>query len=316
VGWIESRWTHNAGVFLLAYTITLITVVPHSCETTVLSYSTPSPIAEPGKLSPDKPTISDAVPTEYFDYEGVANHLEQLHREAPDLTELGIYGESTENRKLLYLRINNPYATTPKHKVLITAGIHGNEKFATASVLGIIGQMLKNYGDDEQTTKLIDTRDIYFIPIVSPDSYERNRRNVDGVDPNRDFPHPNRPDHKSIQPIQALRTFFLSRKFEAAICGHSSGCVLIYPYGWGPTKNEAEYKAMLEEMGQLSDYSNSRSSNIGTAKDFYHDNGAIAITWEFGTNLRPPEYQIQREVDRTYRSMLLFIEKAPQIRVR
>jgi predicted deacylase len=306
---------HNVGVFLLAYIVTLLIVVPETTDTTVLS-STPNIPINPEKLAPDKPTISEAVPAEYFDYEGVRNHLKKLHHEAPDLTELGTYGVSTEDRELLYLRIHNPYSTAVKRKVLITAGIHGNEKFATASMLGIIGQMLESYGDDEQTTRLIDTRDIYFIPVVSPDSYERNLRNVDGVDPNRDFPHPNRPHHKSIRPIQALRNLFQGRKFEAAICGHSAGRVLIYPYGWGPTKNEAEYKSLLEEMGQLNNYSNSRSNNIGTAKDFYHANGAIAITWEFGTSLRPPERYIQQEVDRTYRSMLLFIEKAPQIRVR
>ena len=50
-------------------------------------------------------------------------------------------------------------------------------------------------------------RDIYFIPVVSPDSYPKSRI-VDKVDPNRDFPHLGRPNHKSIPPSMPCKNSF------------------------------------------------------------------------------------------------------------
>ena len=62
------------------------------------------------------------------------------------------------------------------------------------SIIAYSGLLLSEYGKNDRITKILDTAEIYFVPVVSPDSYPYSRT-VEGVDPNRNFPtkvvHPN-----------------------------------------------------------------------------------------------------------------------------
>ncbi len=247
------------------------------------------------------------APMRYLDYAGVVNLMKQWHQEAPEITEMGTYGKSSQGEDIWYFRLHNPRLSAPKPKVLITACIHGDEKIATATVLGCMSNMLANYDKVD-----LSMRDVYFIPIVSPDSYKAHRRHVDGVDPNRDFPHPRNPTRRSVPPVQALRAFFLQHGFQAAACGHAYGRVLIYPRG----QNEADYLKICGAMTRLAGYNNPRkSNNIGTSKDFYHNNGAFGITWEFGRSKKPSESAIPEEIRKAYKAMLYFIKEASLIKI-
>ena len=71
--------------------------------------------------------------------------------------------------------------------MLVTAGIHGNEPLSTSVTMSYMCYLLSQYGKDIELTKLIDETTIYYVPVVSPDSYPYSRH-VDSVDPNRNFP--------------------------------------------------------------------------------------------------------------------------------
>ena len=138
---------------------------------------------------------------------------------------------------------------TPKKKVLVHACIHGGETLACSTTMAMIGTMLSEYGTVKETTDIINTRDIYFVPVLSPDTYPKMRF-VDGVDPNRDFPHPKRPDHKSVPPIDAIQKFFLMHKFDAAMSGHTSGRFYWAPFADStvPPAHIKDYDRVLGEM--------------------------------------------------------------------
>jgi hypothetical protein len=190
--------------------------------------------------------------------------------------------------------------------------------------MNYIGTILDEYGDNDQVTELVDSRDIYFVPIVSPDSYP-NRRHVDGVDPNRNFPTDRDPDKESVAPVQALRDLFLKIKPDAVISGHTYGRVVLIPWGEKielcPHNND--YTRVIEQMSSMCNYKMMRVCEIygtpiyGGEVDWYYKNGAFAIVMEFGTHQQiPSKSDIKKEFDMTFKGILFFIEKAPEVRIR
>lgn len=282
---------------------------------------------EPESPPPPPPPINYdigiTVPP-YLSYDDMVAQLNTWNQEAPELTEVGTYGKSSKGKDLYYIRINNSRITDDKPVVLIQANIHGNESWAGSTVTAYIGTILDKYGDDEEITKLVDSRDLYFVPIISPDTHP-HRRHVDGVDPNRNYPTQRSPNKQSIAPIQAIRDFFLSIKADAVISGHTSGEVYLYPWGDSrrTTPNDSDYKRILGEMSRLSGYSILQACYLygrpiyGTEMDWYHRNGAFAIVIEYGNHQRTPnDAQIQSCFDKTFGAVLHFIEEAPKVEVK
>lgn len=282
----------------------------------------PIPKVEPSK-TPRNPNITVVTPA-YLDYPQIVAQTQKWAQEAPDLVEVGYYGKTKRGTDICYMRICNKLDTKPRPKVMITGCIHGNEPWATGCVMAFAGNLLDGYGKNKDITDLIESRDIYIVPVVSPDSYPHSRH-VDGVDPNRDFPGPSRPAHPSTPSIAAIQTFFNKIKPNAVISGHTHGRIYLTPFGDKMTvcPNEADYKRIVGQMGTMSQYKVDRACNmygrpiIGSEVDWYYRNGAFAIVMEFGTHQRKPSMQdITSEFTRTWTSVQLFIKEAPIVPIR
>lgn len=255
-------------------------------------------------------------------YEEIVSILKKWETKAPDLVDSGSIGKTTKGIDTFYIKITNEF-NPGKEVVLLTACIHGNEPWSTSTMLGYVGKLLSSYGKDERITKILNEKTIYFIPVVSPDTYGSSRR-VDGVDPNRDFPTLNNPDKKSVPPVQNLRDFFLKIKPKSVLSGHTYGRVFLVP--WGDTReknpNEEDYEKIVSKMANLSRYGWMKASQlygrpiIGAEDDWYHRNGAFAIVMEFGTHQRHPSLEdTKTEFDRTLDSVLFFIEESTKIKI-
>lgn len=281
----------------------------------------PTPnLTQPQLNSPAKPNITKAIPG-YQDYTGIKNQLEEWKQQSPGLVETGSYGTSTKGTPLHFIRITNLLNSAPKKKVLITACIHGNEPHSCTTTMAFIGTMLSTYTTDQQVTELINTRDIYFIPVISPDSFP-NSRHVDGVDPNRDFP--DNSNKKSIKPLDDLQKWFLQIRFNAVISGHTHGRIYLIPHGnkMDLCANNTDYDRIIGQMQQLSRYDKKRACHMynrpiyGSELDWYYKNGAFAIVCEYGTHQRIPSIaETQQEFDKTYKATLVFIKEAPLVQI-
>jgi len=310
------QWTMAA---LLAAIIGVI-VVKHERQPAPLpQVVTPAPIP---KVEPPKPlsyNISNPIPA-YQEYTQIVAQIKKWNQEAPEITDVTTYGMSAKGTELYYIRVSGK---NPEKKVMITGCIHGNEPHSTATIMAYIGTMLSEYGKNKEITDLIDSRDIYFVPVVSPDSHPHSRY-VDGVDPNRDFPGPTRPNHKSTPSIAAIQDLFLKIKPQAVISGHTFGRVYLCPYGdkYEKCPNEVDYQRIIGKMGQMSQYRVDRACNnyarpiVGTEVDWYYRNGSFSVVMEFGTHQQKPSPQeIKTEFDRTYKAVLYFVEEAPKINI-
>lgn len=284
--------------------------------------------------------ISNPFPG-YLDYDKIVLLLKEWNSQSKDITEFGVYGKSTKNQDLVYLRLRNKrISQSEQFPVLVTACIHGNEPLSTATMMWYFGNILKNYKDNYE--KLLETRDIYFVPVVSPDSYPHSRY-VDGVDPNRNFPGLSNSDKQSVKPVASIQDLFLKIKPRAVLSGHTWGRVFLIPYGDQTQKcpDHDQFMGIVSEMGRLSNYryirtcdlymANGRLNNppirtygeakgeyktlmpiYGTEVDWYYRNNSFAVVMEFGTHQRKPTLEeIKIEYDRTNDAFLYFLEKAP-----
>ncbi len=263
------------------------------------------------------PTITNVVPTTELTYEEVNSWLDEWYKSDPDITEVGIVGKHNQY-DIKYIRIGNKKGP----KVLITAAIHGNEKLSTMTMMGVVGKLLDAYMDDGRITTLFEERDIYFVPIVSPEGYVSNRRHTMGLDPNRNWTEQNLVEKESIPCVQAMKDFHKKHNFKAVMSCHNHARLFFYPWGYTRKSNELEkeYRSLLSEMTKNSGYTfvqlygRSAPPYYGYEVDWYHNHGAFSLVNEIGRSFRAGREEVAKEVKDNYESTIIFIEKAPLVR--
>lgn len=275
----------------------------------------PLPAPEPIKLLKPEPEpefgpyeIKNIIPKKFLAYHEVVARLEEWNKEAEEITDMGTYGKTSRGTSTTFLRIG----TEGKPKILIHAAIHGNERLSTAAVLGIMGKILHDYKRIKYVTWLVENRDIYFVPVFSPDSY-LDGRYVEGVDPNRDFPYPGRDRDYPCSPVRLIKEFHLKHGFRGVISGHTYGRDFFWP-GFCTPEDERFISGLAKEMAKLARYDPSIISGRphGYETDWYYWTGAVAILTEFGYGHDQPIISIKPETERTYNAFLYFIERAPE----
>lgn len=121
-----------------------------------------------------------------------------LHRwaeEYPNLVDVYEVARSFEGRPILQVTLTNQEtgADTRKPAAYFEGGRHSGEVTSSESVLWLLQHLLRKYGEDEQVTRLIDTKAIYMRPVNNPDgsdlylhTAQRNRSTVRPHDSDRD----------------------------------------------------------------------------------------------------------------------------------
>lgn len=308
-----------SGRILLSVTLLIATVVVGVCKT---QPSAPVVNEPPAQRSPEPADIGNHV-FGYQTYEEIRRKFEEWESKSPNLIEVGTYGSKSAAGDHIYIRVSNEFAPSNK-VVLITACIHGNEPLSTSTVIAALGEMISQYGNNEEMTNLINSRTVYVIPVVSPASYP-NSRSSDGVDPNRNFPTLKDPDKKSVPSVANLRDFFLDTKPDAVLSGHTYGRIFLIPWGDNTKDNPnlSDYERIAKKMAELSGYRYQRACEMynspiyGTEIDWFHRNGAFAMVMEFGSHQRKPtESETASEFKKTFGSIIHFIKEAPEVDIK
>jgi hypothetical protein len=270
-------------------------------------------------LYPNTPEIKEFT-FGYQDYNEILNKFKKWENESPFLIDVKKYGKE---EKYFYIKICNEY-DPGKNKILITACIHGNEPLSSSTVIAYAGKLLSSYKKDKNITDIINKSTIYFVPVVSPETYPHSR-NIQGVDPNRDFPTLKNPNKTSVELVQCLKELFLEIRPNSVLSGHTFGRVYLIPWGDSTSDNEnlEDYKRIASTMGRLSNYRYQRACEMynrpiyGTEIDWYHRNGSFAMVMEFGTHQKKPSLEDTiKELDRTFEAFLYFLKESPQIKIK
>jgi len=190
--------------------------------------------------------------------------LRILERDHPGLASVREIGETLEGRKILALKISDNAAADEGEPAVLFVGCHHAREWISVEVPFLFGKrLLESYELSAEVRDLVNSSEIWIVPIANPDGLEysihvyrywrKNRRaNADGtfgVDINRNYGfawdfddigssgQPGSDVYRGTAPFSepetaAIRDLFASRDFRAMISFHSYSQVILYPWGF------------------------------------------------------------------------------------
>ncbi len=134
----------------------------------------------------------------YPTYTGYQTIVSTLQSTYPAFVKYQTIGTSMGGRDLYMMNVSRNVGTRAcEPKVLLIAGIHGNETFPIIMVMRLVDWLCSNYGIDPRATRILDSIDLWICPMHNPDGTYRGgnntvtgavRYNNNGIDLNRNYP--------------------------------------------------------------------------------------------------------------------------------
>lgn len=215
-------------------------------------------------------------PSVFRPYSGAGGIQEELLAQAaahPSIAQTKVIGQSLNGQDITAVRVTRQATRVPEGTRPVTvylAAQHAREWITPEMVRRLLDRVLDGYGTDRQITRLVDTTELWFIPVANPDGYDytfesedtrlwrKNLRDIDGdgeigsgdgVDLNRNFPtrwgydnegsSPNPvsetyrgPTPASEPETQALDRLFDRLRPEFLVNYHSAAELILYGVGW------------------------------------------------------------------------------------
>lgn len=281
-----------------------------------------APVAE---LLPEEAPLEPEALSGYRDFTAVEGTLKKIAESHPDIAHLETYGQSTDGRPLYVLKISDHVATDEagEPRLLLDAATHGDEIITTEVLLRLLEELVNGYGSDNRLTDLINKNAIYFAPVVNPDGFVKRARYADGVDPNRQYPYPSKPNQRPIGIIQSLMDLVAKHQFHGAVTFHAYGEMVMYPWGYtregiNDANDLAEFETLTKKMAEQNNYAAGSIADViyvakGSSADYYywkHQTKAIAV--EVGHSKSPSSSQIPVVVDDVREMTWRFLEHFAQ----
>lgn len=218
--------------------------------------------------------LTAAGPTVFRPYSGSGGLAEELSTTAaahPDLAKLVRIGTTVQGKPMLAVKVTKnarQIKDGSRKSVLYMGSQHAREWITPEMVRRLMHQMIDNYGSNAEITKLLNTTELWFLPVANPDGYDYTftgdrlwRKNLrdnngdgvtapgDGVDLNRNLavkwgydnegssPDPNSDTYRGTGPnsepeTKALDGLFRQIRFTEMINYHSAAELILYGVGW------------------------------------------------------------------------------------
>jgi len=230
-------------------------------------------------------------------------------------------GSSVQGRPIWSMKISaRASSEEDEPRALYTSLTHAREGGGMMVLVYFMWHLLEQYGVDPEITKLLESRELWFVPAVNPDGYaynaavapaggglwRKNRRaNADGsigVDLNRNFGLSWGYDDKGSSPLasslnyrgtapfsepetRAIQRLCIEKKFSTALNYHTYGNLLIYPWGYldADTEDSLRYRALAQHLTRNNRY----AYGTGGQTVGYITNGD-AVDWMYGDSLAKP----------------------------
>jgi carboxypeptidase T len=265
----------------------------------------------------------------YHTVEQVGADIKQLAEKYPTLAQVVSIGKSYEQRDVQALRICGGVVGKWGRPVFLFMGCHHAREWISVEVpLAIAHALLENYETDAGIKALVDSREIYVLPMVNPDGllysqteykyWRKTRRKNDdgsfGVDPNRNYSYkwgtagdssyPGSDVYHGTEAFSEpetcnIRDFAIAHNLTSSVSFHSYGRTILYPWSYGDdTSPDKELFAKVAQgMSEQNQYLPQQSVELyassGDTDDYlYGATGALSFTIELGNTFIPSESEI------------------------
>jgi Zinc carboxypeptidase/Immune inhibitor A peptidase M6 len=217
---------------------------------------------------------------------GLREEYEQAARDNRRIAKLVTFGTTVQGKPIVALKVTKDPEKTDGRKpsVLYLGAQHAREWITPEMNRRLMHYILDGYNTSRRIRKLVDTRELWFVPVANPDGYDWSftpgqrlwRKNLrdnngdgqitpgDGVDLNRNYATKWGYDNEGSSPdegsetyrgrgpnsepeTKALDSFMRRVGFEFFVNYHSAAELLLYGTGWQvatPTPDDVIYEAM------------------------------------------------------------------------
>lgn len=216
--------------------------------------------------------------TVYRPYSGdgnIADELREIAADNPRITKLVSIGKTVNGQDILAVKVTKDARKLKDGKrpsVLYGSAQHAREWITPEMTRRLLHKFIDGYGKNAEVTRLVNTTELWFLPVSNPDGYDHTfsttdpdarmwRKNLrdnngdgtitagDGVDPNRNFAtkwgwdnegsstDPASETYRGTGPASEPETKALSKLFDRVgfefyINYHSAAELLLYGIGW------------------------------------------------------------------------------------
>lgn len=237
----------------------------------------------------------------YHTYDEVISMLKGFATNYSNIVEYKVLGKSIEGRDIPLIRLTNK--KNRKNK-FFTPGIvflgthHAREHLSTEVPLLILEHLVSSYASNSHIKNLIDSRDIYFIPLVNPDGalYDikgkrykmwrknrvRNNNGSYGVDLNRNYSRfwggsgasssPRSDIYHGPRAFSEPETIAIKKFLEETanlrfvLSFHTYSELILYPWGGSYSgvggKDQDVFEKMARKMSQWNNYKPMQASGL------------------------------------------------------
>ena len=218
--------------------------------------------------------LAAAGPTVFRPYSGAGGLLEELTQTAaanPGLAKLVTIGTTVQGKPIVAVKVTKDAGLVTdgsRPSVLYSGTQHAREWITPEMVRRLMHYVIDGYGQNAETTKMLNTTELWFLPVANPDGYDYTfvgdrlwRKNLrdnnndgqiapgDGVDLNRNLatkwgydnegssPDPSSDTYRGPSPgsepeSKALDQLFQRVRFTELLNYHSAAELLLFGVGW------------------------------------------------------------------------------------
>ena len=235
--------------------------------------------------------LQESVFRPYSGEGNIREELLQVADEHPGIAEAVTIGRSVQGKPITAVRVSQGVSKLKDGKrpaVIYQGTQHAREWITPEMVRRLLHHYVDGYGDDAELTRIINTTDLWFVPVVNVDGYDFTftgsnrlwRKNLrdndesgvldgqDGVDLNRNFPFKWGYDNEGSSDVFTSETYrgpsagsepetqaqiglFDRVRPKYAINWHSAGQLLLYGVGWQTLTSSPDdliHKAMVGDF--------------------------------------------------------------------
>lgn len=258
----------------------------------------------------------------YHSQEEIHAFLTGLAADHPGLVRFETLGASRQGREIAYVVVSRAADPATVPALYFNGTHHGDEWSSTEGILGLADHLV-THRDEPAVRAVLDAYAVYLQPLVNPDGHAaKTRTDSRGVDPNRDYAYPERPDAQSFAvPEIALVKGLVDRiKPRAAVAYHSGAESVLWSWCYTGTTTaddavlSATSGAAAAAMGfdrWLQSYDDYPSTGefIDYAYDRYRTQ---ALTFELSNTKTPSEPQLAGIVARSVKGAVAVLDAVTQ----
>lgn len=237
----------------------------------------------------------------FHNYAEMTEKLRTLTAQHADISQMNSIGKSVEGRDIWAIRISGDLANADTLPAAIfMGGHHAREHLSIELPLYYVQYLLTEYaGGNPRIQKLVNSRDLHFIPMVNPDgaefdistgsykSWRKNRKQNSngtyGVDLNRNYGYgwggggastsPNSDTYRgpaafSEPETQAIKRYVESHEnITSLLSFHTFSQLILYPWGHqyegiSNTRDKQVHEVMARKMAEWNGYQPQQSSGL------------------------------------------------------